>query len=149
MGTVGTEAPSINEKGPARTVQSFFHPRMMMFFLLLGIALRVWAYARDTSLYLDEILPSRNILDLPLWHLLTKPLMLDQVAPRGFLLVEHLAVVIFDPSEMALRLVPFVCSITSVVLFRRLAERILTADGRRLRCFFSRLACRSFDSARR
>jgi hypothetical protein len=116
-------------------VQSFYHPRMMIFFLLLGIALRVWAYVRDTSLYLDEILLSRNILDLPLRHLLTKPLMLDQVAPRGFLLVEHLAVVIFGPSEMALRLLPFVCSITSVVLFRRLAERILTADGAAIALF--------------
>jgi hypothetical protein len=123
------------QRGLVRIVQSFRQPQMTIFFLLLGIALRAWAYARDTSLYLDEILLSRNILDLPLWHLLTKPLMLDQVAPRGFLLVERLAVVILGPSEMALRLLPFVCSIASVVLFRRLAERILTAGGAAIALF--------------
>lgn len=78
---------------------------------------------------MDEILLSRNILDLPLRQLLTKPLALDQVAPRGFLLVERLAVATFGPSEMALRLLPFVCAIASVLLFSRLSTRILNAPG--------------------
>src|SRR5215813_3942690 len=113
------------ETGGAKIAGSSYQPRIMLFLVLLGIALRAWAYFRDTSLYLDEILLSRNILDLPLRHLLTKPLMLDQVAPRGFLLVEKLAVSIFGPNEMALRLFPFVCGIASLFLFWRLAEKIL------------------------
>jgi hypothetical protein len=98
--------------------------------------LRVWAYARDTSLYLDEILLSRNILDLALRQLLTKPLAFDQVAPRGFLLFERLAVATLGPNEMALRLLPFVCGIASLVLFWRLAERILTKAGSAIALFF-------------
>jgi hypothetical protein len=67
--------------------------------VVLGTALRLWAYVWDTSLYLDEILLSRNILDLPLRELLTRPLRLDQVAPRGFLFVEKLAVLLLGQGE--------------------------------------------------
>ena len=98
--------------------------------VLLGAALRVWAYASNTSLYLDEILLTRNILDLPVRQLLTQPLLLDQVSPRGFLLVERLAVMIFGQGELALRLFPFACAVVGVILFRRLAERTLTGAGR-------------------
>jgi hypothetical protein len=132
MGKSQIEAAVTNVKHPGTPtkINSVLTRRhMLFFFLVLGVALRVWAYARDTSLYLDEILLSRNILELPLVQLLTKPLALDQVAPRGFLLIERLAVAIFGPSELALRLLPFVCGIASIVLFWRLAERIVTDSG--------------------
>jgi hypothetical protein len=95
--------------------------------IVVAIALRAWGYLSDVSLWLDELLVSRNILGLPLSHLLTKPLLLDQVAPRGFLLLEKLAVVTLGRNELALRLFPFLCSIASVFLFARLAKRVL--DG--------------------
>jgi hypothetical protein len=91
----------------------------------VALALRVWAYAARVSLSLDELLLSRNILGLSLGDLLTKPLQLDQVAPRGFLLAEKLAVLAFGRNEYALRLFPFLCSLASVVLFRRVATRTL------------------------
>ncbi len=95
--------------------------------MAVGVGLRIWAYAAEPSLWLDEILLARNILNLPLGHLLTQPLYLDQVAPRGFLLVEKLVVTAFGPGELALRLFPFLCGIAGLLLFRRLAERAL--DG--------------------
>lgn len=95
--------------------------------VVLAVALRTWAYVSDVSLSLDEMLVARNILGLSLRDLLTKPLQLDQVAPRGFLLVEKLSVGAFGKNEMALRLFPFLCGIASVLLFRRVAERML--DG--------------------
>ena len=91
------------------------------------MALRVWPYAAHTSLWLDEILLTRNILDLPMADLLTRPLGLDQVAPRGFLPVEKTAVLLLGPNEWALRLFPMLCAVFGVFLFRRLAER--TLDG--------------------
>jgi hypothetical protein len=91
----------------------------------LGVALRLWAYAWPTSLYLDEILLTRNIFDLPLSHLLTQPLLFDQVAPRGFLLVERVLVTTLGHNELALRLFPFACAVGGLLLFRRLAERLL------------------------
>lgn len=131
--TTGVAAPT--KKGSARLGQLVSLQRLMLLIVLLGIALRAWAYLRDTSLYLDEILLSRNILDLPLRYLLTKPLMLDQVAPRGFLLVERVAVAIFGGNEMALRLFPFTCGVASLLLFRRLAERILSPIGAAIAVF--------------
>ncbi len=93
--------------------------------VLVGLALRVWAYAANVSLWLDEILLSRNIIRLPLDALLTSPLHLDQVAPRGFLLLEKLAVMTLGGNELALRLPPFLAGVAGLLLFRRLAERAL------------------------
>jgi hypothetical protein len=100
--------------------------RLLTALVLLGVALRAVAYFGNSSLWLDEILLSRNIIELPMRELLFAPLALDQVAPRGFLFVEKLAVIAFGPHELALRLFPFLCGLASVVLFRRLAERALT-----------------------
>src|SRR5215207_1474582 len=100
-------------------------PTALTTLVVLAIAVRTWAYAADVSLALDEILLSRNILGLSLRDLLLQPLRLDQVAPRGFLLVEKLAVMAFGENERALRLFPFLCAIASVFLFRRVAERAL------------------------
>ena len=93
--------------------------------IIVGVVLRVWAYGARTSLWLDEILLSRNILGLSITQLLTEPLQLDQVAPRGFLVVEKLAVLAFGENELALRLFPFLCGVTGLLMFRRLAERAL------------------------
>ncbi|HEU5218522.1 MAG TPA: hypothetical protein VFU23_07675 [Gemmatimonadales bacterium] len=100
--------------------------RWVTVLVVVGIALRFWAYAARPSLWLDEILLSRNIIDLPLIDLLTKPLLLDQVAPRGFLLVEKLFVLLLGPNEYALRLFPFLCAVAGMLSFRRLAERVLS-----------------------
>ncbi|HXS23288.1 MAG TPA: hypothetical protein VN719_03600 [Gemmatimonadales bacterium] len=93
--------------------------------VMLGVALRVWAYAGNPPLWLDETLVARNIFGLSLGELLTEPLKLDQVAPRGFLLVEKLAVLAFGRNELSLRLFPFLSSIAGIFLFRSLAERAL------------------------
>lgn len=98
---------------------------MLALLVGLGVAVRVWAYAGNASFWLDEILLARNIVGLRLKELLTRPLRLDQVAPRGFLLVEKLAVLGLGGSQLALRLFPFLCAVAGVFLFRRLAERAL------------------------
>lgn len=102
-------------------------PRLTTLLVLLGVALRAWAYLADTSLWLDEILLARNIIALPPGELVGRPLYLDQVAPAGFLLLEKLAVTVLGPGERALRLFPFLCAVGGLLLFRRLAER--TLDG--------------------
>jgi len=104
-------------------------PRTLTVLVLLGVGLRLWAYLADTALYLDEILLSYSILNVPLADLLTRPLPIDQVAPPGFLLGERFAVTIFGHNEHALRLFPFVCAIVSLLLFCRLAKRALTGAG--------------------
>ena len=44
---------------------------MFVLLIVLAIAIRAWAYFSNVSLWLDELLVSRNILGLPLSHLLT------------------------------------------------------------------------------
>ena len=95
--------------------------------LIMGLAagLRLWQYVGNPSLTLDELAVARNILSRPLSRLLTIPLDYSQVAPPGFLLGEKAAVAAFGPTEYALRLLPLVCALASVVAFRRVAARVL------------------------
>src|ERR1700739_4886066 len=109
--------------------RSLTGPHTLTALVLIGVILRLWAYLANTALYLDEILLSYSILNLPIVDLLTRPLPIDQVAPLGFLLVERCSVTIFGHNEFALRLFPFVCAIISLILFRRIAERALTGAG--------------------
>ncbi|MGE5277198.1 MAG: hypothetical protein ACM3SU_09400 [Acidobacteriota bacterium] len=90
-----------------------------------GALLRLWQYAGNTSLWLDEIALAENILHRPLGKLLFTPLDLDQVAPPGFLLLVKSAVMLLGPSDLVLRLVPLLCSLASLGLFVRLARRVL------------------------
>ena len=131
MATISTPGTRYTAGDPAEpgalpsTVSTSARSRVLVLLIVLGIALRAWAYFSNVSLWLDELLVSRNILGLPLGHLLTKPLLLDQVAPRGFLLLEKLAVDTLGRNELALRFFPFICSVASVFLFRRLSQRAL------------------------
>lgn len=101
------------------------HPRVLLGLVLLGVVLRVWQWAAGGSLWLDEISLARNILGLPLGALLTRPLAFDQVAPRGFLLIEKLVTMAFGGGERALWLFPLLCGLLGLVLYQRLAARLL------------------------
>lgn len=100
-------------------------PRGLTTLVVLGVALRAVAYLPATSLWLDEVLLARNIEALSLRELLTVPLHLDQVAPRGYLLLAKLSVLSFGNTELALRLPAFAAAIVAMFVFRRLAERML------------------------
>ncbi|MFL5575931.1 MAG: hypothetical protein ACJ79S_08195 [Gemmatimonadaceae bacterium] len=94
--------------------------------LAAGAALRIWQYAGGASLSLDELALARNVVDRPLGSLLVERLAYGQVAPRGFLLLEKLAVLLLGGSEYALRLVPLSCAIASLALFALVARRVLS-----------------------
>ena len=94
---------------------------------LLGIGLRVAQYAANTSLWLDEIGLVKGILDSDLVALVTQPLPFDQVAPKGFLLIQKLCVLAFGSSDYVLRLLPFLSAIVGLGAFWRLS--ILTLPG--------------------
>lgn len=102
-------------------------PRCLTLLVVVGLVLRAWAYLPGTSLWLDEVLLARNIEALSLRALLTEPLYLDQVAPRGYLALAKLSIMTFGATELALRLPAFLAAIAAMVAFRRLAARML--DG--------------------
>jgi hypothetical protein len=72
---------------------------LLLTIVIIGGGVRLWQYIANPSLFLDEVAVARSILDRSLWDLLTSPLANDQVAPKGFLLAEKLAVSGFGPSD--------------------------------------------------
>jgi len=72
--------------------------------LVVGAALRLVQYSSEASLWLDELALAQAIISTDLVALLTRPLPFDQVAPKGFLLFQKLAVLTLGPGDLALRL---------------------------------------------
>ena len=94
--------------------------------LVAGAALRIWQYLSNNSLWLDEAALARNIVDRAPRHLL-QPLDYAQVAPAGFLLIEKAVVSLLGNTEWGLRLFPLLCGLAALLIFRRLAARVLPA----------------------
>lgn len=90
----------------------------------LGCLLRVFEYLLNRSLWLDEAYLALNILHRP-WAGLLRPLDNHQGAPIIFLLLEKLASLYLGSSEYALRLLPLVAGILSVLLFYKLAGKAI------------------------
>ena len=90
----------------------------------LGLVFRIVQYAADRSLWFDESMLAFNILHRSAAGL-TGTLDFAQAAPLGFLELEKLATHLFGDSELALRLLPFLCGLASVPLFAALALRLL------------------------
>jgi hypothetical protein len=83
--------------------------------LALGLLFRLLHYLSNHSLWLDEAMFARNILDRGPLDLL-RPLSDHQTAPVVVRLLIDTATVLFGPDELALRLVPFLASLVSVFL---------------------------------
>jgi hypothetical protein len=99
--------------------------RAVLAFLLAGVALRLWQWLADGTLWLDEIALTRNIVARSLGELVTHPLAYDQVAPPGFLAAVKLSTLAFGNGERALWLVSMISGLAGLVLFARLSERVL------------------------
>jgi len=100
---------------------------LLFVLVLIGVALRIWQYLANTSLWVDEVFVTTSILDRPMRQLLIVPLEYGQVAPKGFLLVEKLFSAAFGPSDLVLRLFPMLCSLAGLVCFAYLVRMLL--DG--------------------
>lgn len=96
--------------------------------LLLGAAIRVWQYALNPSLWMDEALLALNLVGRDFGQLL-QPLDHGQAAPVGFLLLQRAALVAFGNSEYALRLIPLLCGLAALPLFWLVARRSLRGPG--------------------
>jgi len=95
---------------------------------IIGAALRIRAYAYDRSLWGDEAAIALNVTHRSFGELL-RPLAYGQGAPVGWLWAERAAVQLLGSGELALRLVPFLASLLSVLLFLLVARRLLPAPA--------------------
>lgn len=89
----------------------------------LGILVRLVRYLVDYPIWHDEAFLAASLWDRSFGEL-ARPLEYGQVAPWMFLVVERAIVLCLGYSELTLRLFPTLCSVVSVVVFRRLAERL-------------------------
>jgi hypothetical protein len=97
-------------------------------FLGLGVLLRITRYLLAFPLWGDECMVAVNFIDRSYGQLL-EPLEHHQICPPLFLWVELAAVRMLGYSEYALRLFPTVCSLAGLVLFTRLARRLLEGSA--------------------
>jgi hypothetical protein len=102
--------------------------RLLGLFILVGVLARVIRYYLCFPLWDDESFLCVNLIDRSFVELL-QPLDFHQVAPVLFLWIERAAVKIFGFSEYSLRLMPFVCSVISLFLFRRVARQLLSGPA--------------------
>ena len=98
--------------------------RLIWSCIALAAAARSVRFLLRFPLWEDECFLAANFIDASYLDLL-KPLNYHQVAPLLFLWVELTAVKLFGFSEWSLRLWPLLCSIGSLLLFRRLAGRLI------------------------
>lgn len=83
-------------------------------------------YVGNRSLWMDEAKLALNFVQSPVWGFF-QPLLHNQIAPAGFLLIEKLAVEYFGDSEYILRLYPFIAGMLSVFLIYKLAFKVFGA----------------------
>ena len=102
--------------------------RWIVAFLVIGVTIRTARYLLRFPLWGDESLLAVNLLDRGFVNLL-RPLDNIQIAPLGFLAVEHAATLLLGFSEWSLRLFPFVCSIAGLFVFHRLAKLVFRGEA--------------------
>src|SRR3972149_226445 len=100
----------------------------VMLTLAAGAAIRLWQYALNPSLWMDEAFLALNIADRDFAHLL-EPLSLNQAAPPGFLFVQRAAFDLFGTNEFARRRFPRACGLAALPLFWLVARRVLSGPG--------------------
>ena len=101
------------------------HRLLLGLLLGLGALLRLREYLANRSLWLDEAFLALNVLGKSTADLVLRPLDFNQAAPPGFLLLVKIAVSAFGSSEYALRLVPLLFSLVSLLLLAWIAGRVL------------------------
>lgn len=96
---------------------------------MIGIFLRLFHFFDNRSFWIDEVYLSSSLIRMDFGELMTPPLDYEQKAPIGFLWLSKLAVLAFGKTEMALRLVPLLCGIALLFVFRPVARRFLQPVG--------------------
>ncbi|HEX4054644.1 MAG TPA: hypothetical protein VHX86_10305 [Tepidisphaeraceae bacterium] len=98
--------------------------RWLIFFVILGVGLRLFRYALGLPLWGDEGFLGVNILDRGYRGLL-QPMEYIQVAPIGFLWTERAMYQALGMSEYIMRLIPTLEGVAAVVLFAFWARKTL------------------------
>jgi hypothetical protein len=96
-------------------------------FVLMGAGSAFYQFFRNRSLWLDEASLALNIVERSWTELISPsmPLLNNQAAPVGFLLLSKLGTTFFGEGEFGLRVVPLISYCLSLFLFNKIANRHL------------------------
>jgi len=128
---VANTEPDLNRttRESSRTISSLRDYRLETVCLILlsayGVFLRIFQYASNYSLHLDECLLAMNLLQRDL-HGLSHRLPNKQVGPLGFLYGEKLLMMAGGNGPLVMRFLPFLSSVLAVVLFCLLAKKLFS-----------------------
>lgn len=89
-----------------------------------GIVARAAAYLNDRPFWLDEGSLAANLTEIGILDF-SGPLINDQLAPIGFLVLGRLIAMVLGGSNWALRLIPLSAGIGGLFLMRAIARRLL------------------------
>ncbi len=107
-----------------RPVERLARERPEAVILGLGVTLRVITYLDNRAMWLDEASLRANVVGVPVFDF-SRPLLYDQLAPLGFLIVERVLATLVSGRNHVLRFLPLVAGLGALVLFQRLASRLL------------------------
>ena len=111
------------------------HGRVHVGLVALGAVLRTVQFFSGRSLWMDEAFFALNLRDYSLREMLRAMDYEVAVAP-GFLVVQKAVVGMLGTGELALRLVPFLCSLAALGVFFHVARRVLSPAAAGLALFF-------------
>jgi hypothetical protein len=97
-------------------------------FLLLGASLRLLRFLQNRSLWYDEAMFARNIIEKTPLELVGS-LSYAQHSPSGFTVLVKLLTIAFGERELVLRLTPLLAGLASLALFYLVARRWLPRWG--------------------
>lgn len=109
-------------EGPHRSTENF--TRAIVILVLLGAALRIWAFGGGRSLWGDEAMIALNIIRLPLTELFG-PLEYNQFAPLGWIVIEKASFESIPGFEYALRFPALLFGIGALFAFSFLVKTML------------------------
>jgi hypothetical protein len=94
----------------------------------LGVLLRVGAYLWNRPYWQDEGALLANLKGMSIFDF-SDVLRQDQLAPFGFMIVERCLVSLFGDSGYVTRIVPLLCAVGSLWLFKKLADEWLSSGS--------------------
>ncbi len=104
---------------------------LMIVAVALGVGLRVQAFARGPSFWIDEAMLALNVVHKPIPELL-RPLDLNQGAPVGYLVASKLMMRGFGDSEATFRALSLVAGLAGLLIFARFTHAALPEGAARL-----------------
>ncbi|MDQ3277582.1 MAG: glycosyltransferase family 39 protein [Bacteroidota bacterium] len=107
----------MNKSGSLFRFNSSYLRFSVGFIFIAAIALRSINYFARSSMWLDELASSFNVMERSFYQLATETLDFNQVAPIGFLWLQKLASLVFGMNDHAFRFFPFVFSLLTLPLF--------------------------------